>query len=284
MSFNDTLLVLTSYPEPTPCPSLEQAVALGAALGASLSAISFEVEMEAPGRFNFLANRLLDLPGIIAAERKKSADNARALLDSFENIAKQRGVFAERIIERCMISQVPNVLVDHARLRDLTIIPVHVRGGIEQWYAESVIFGSGRPAMILPDRTRHEHMPALQTVAIAWDFSRPAARAVADALPILERAKTVRAVTVTREKKIETMQPKEQLAKHLKLHGVDIALDMVDAQGRSIGDVLEAYVELHNADLLVMGAYGHSRVRDFILGGATKSMLSKPPVPVFLSH
>jgi len=67
-------------------------------------------------------------------------------------------------------------------------------------------------------------------------------------------------------------------------HGVDVVLDTVDAADRRIGDVLESYVTSCNADMLVMGAYGHSRIREFILGGATKSMLSRPPLPIFLSH
>jgi nucleotide-binding universal stress UspA family protein len=74
------------------------------------------------------------------------------------------------------------------------------------------------------------------------------------------------------------------LAKHLARHGVNVVIDVVDAAGRSIGDVLESHVTSRNGDLLVMGAYGHSRIRDFILGGATKSMLARPPVPIFLSH
>ena len=75
-----------------------------------------------------------------------------------------------------------------------------------------------------------------------------------------------------------------ELAKHLAHHGVEVVLDTVDATGRDIGTVLESYVTSNNADLLVMGAYGHTRIRDFILGGATKRMLSKPLLPIFLSH
>ena len=121
-------------------------------------------------------------------------------------------------------------------------------------------------------------------MVVAWDFSRPAARAVADALPILEKAKQVRVVTVTNEKIIDTKRSGEELAKYLSRHGVQVVLDNVDAAGQRIGNVLEAYAASRNADLIVMGAYGHSRVRDFILGGATKSMLSRPPIPIFLSH
>ena len=119
---------------------------------------------------------------------------------------------------------------------------------------------------------------------VAWDFSRPATRATADAMPILEKAKRVCVLTVTKEKAIDTRRSGPELAKHLARHGVDVVLDEVDAKGRGIGDVFEAHVTYRNADLLVMGAYGHSRIREFILGGATKRMLARPPLPIFLSH
>jgi nucleotide-binding universal stress UspA family protein len=90
--------------------------------------------------------------------------------------------------------------------------------------------------------------------------------------------------TVTKEKAIDTRRSGAELAKYLARHSVDVVLDEVDAKGRSIGDVFEAHVTYRHANLLVMGAYGHSRVREFVLGGATKTMLARPPVPIFLSH
>jgi nucleotide-binding universal stress UspA family protein len=100
----------------------------------------------------------------------------------------------------------------------------------------------------------------------------------------LERAQRVVVVTVTNEKVIDTKRSGAELAKHLARHGVEVVLDSVDAAGRGIGDVLRSCIASRNADLLVMGAYGHSRIRDFILGGATKNMIAQPPVPIFLSH
>jgi nucleotide-binding universal stress UspA family protein len=70
----------------------------------------------------------------------------------------------------------------------------------------------------------------------------------------------------------------------LAKHGVNVTLDVVDARGRSIGEAIESHVASRDGDLLVMGAYGHSRFREFVLGGATKSVLARPPVPVFFSH
>jgi nucleotide-binding universal stress UspA family protein len=103
-------------------------------------------------------------------------------------------------------------------------------------------------------------------------------------MPILDKAKRVCVLIVSNEKAISSRRSGAELAKHLARHGLDVVLDEVDAKGRSIGEALEAHVTYRNADLLVMGAYGHSRIREFILGGATKSMLARPPVPIFLSH
>jgi nucleotide-binding universal stress UspA family protein len=282
MSFRDVLVALTTYPQPTPVSAVDDAIDLAAALGAKVSAIACEVKINVPG--SLLGRRFLNVPAMIADEAKKSATNAQQLLAAFQTAAEKSGVFQERILEQCLTSEVPEVLVEYSRLRDLTIVPMPERDYLDQWYAESVIFGSGRPTVILPHERKRSGSFALDTVIVAWDFSRAATRAVADAMPVLEKAKRVCVLTVTKEKAIDTRRSGPELAKHLARHGVDVVLDEVDAGGRGIGDVLEAHVEYRNADLLVMGAYGHSRLREFVLGGATKSMLTRPPSPIFMSH
>jgi len=282
MSFKDVLVALTTYPEPTPVSAVDDAIDLAAALGAKVSAIACEVKINVPG--TLLGRRFLNVPAMIGDEAKKSATNAQQLLAAFQAAAEKRGVFQERILEHCLTSEVPELLVEYSRLRDLTIVPVPEGDYLHQWYAESVIFGSGRPTVVLPHGRKRTGSFALDTVIVAWDFSQPATRAIADAMPILEKAKRVCVLTVTKEKAIDTRRSGAELAKHLARHGVDVVLDEVDAKGRSIGDVFEAHVTYRSADLLVMGAYGHSRLREFVLGGATKSMLTRPPAPVFLSH
>jgi nucleotide-binding universal stress UspA family protein len=282
MSFKDVLVALTTYPEPTPVSAVDDAVDVAVALGAKISAIACEVKISAPG--SPLGNYLLDIPAMVAAEIKKSETNAQQLLAAFQDAAEKRGVFQERVSEQCLPSEVPDVFIEYARLRDLTIVPVPEGDYIDQWYAESIIFGSGRPTFVLPHTRKRTGSFALDTVIVAWDFSRPATRAIADAMPILQKAKRVCVLTVTKEKSIDTRRSGAELAKYLARHSVDVVLDEVDAKGRNIGDVFEAHVTYRNANLLVMGAYGHSRVREFVLGGATKSMLARPPVPIFLSH
>lgn len=282
MAFRDILLTLTTYPEPAPVAAIDEAIDFATVVGAKISAVACGVKVRAPG--SLLADALLDISAMAAAETTKSSANAEALLAAFQDAAERRGVFQERILEHCLVSEVPDVLIEYARLRDLTIVPVTEGGFLDQSYAESIMFGSGRPTLVIPQTRQRADTFALDMVVVAWDFSRPASRAVADALPILQKAKRVTVVTITDEKLIDTKRSGAELAKYLARHGVEIVLDNINAEGRAIGDVLRSCVASRNADLLVMGAYGHSRVRDFILGGATKSMIDQPRLPIFLSH
>lgn len=277
MAFKDILVALNSYPDPAPLSVVDNAVSIAAALGAHIAALSFENHVQVPG--HFIASSLID--GIIAQETRKSRQNARDLLAAFDVAAEKSGVLHETILEKCSTPEVPDILVEYARLRDLTILSVPV--SYDQWYAEAIIFGSGRPTLILPETPQPRPFEA-RTVAVAWDFSRAAARAVSDALPFLELAKKVRVVTVTKEKALNSKRSPEELAKNLARHGIDVVVDEVEARGNPIGNVLESYVVSHKADLLVMGAFGHSRLREFVLGGATQSLLSKPPLPILFSH
>lgn len=278
MAIRDVLLTLASYPDPTPVSVIDCAVSLASTLGAHITAISCEAHGQVPGSF---LGGVGNLGAIVASEARKSRKNAQDLLATFELSARKAGVLYEIILERCLTSEVPALLVEYARLRDLTIVPVPE--SYDQWYAEAVIFGSGRPTLVVPE-TSSSRAVDVNRVLVAWDFSRAAARAVSDAIPILEKAREVCILTVTNEKAIPSKRSSSELAKNLSRHGINVVIEEVDAAGRAIGDVLAAQIESRRADLLVMGAYGHSRFREFILGGATRSILTKPPIPVLFSH
>jgi nucleotide-binding universal stress UspA family protein len=279
MGYKDILVTLASYPEPTSISVLDSAVSFAAALGAHLAALSCETHVQIPG--HFLSGSVVNIPGIIAGETAKSRKNGQELLAAFDRAAEKADISHETVFEKCATIDFEKLLVDYARLRDLTI--VSVPASYDELYAESVIFGSGKPTLVLPE-TRPSRPFELGTVALAWDFSRTAARAVADALPILERATKVRIITIVNDKVMDTKHSAEELAKNLCRHGIEVALDKVDAHGRPTGEVLESYALSYPIDLLVMGAYGHSRLREFILGGATQRLLSKPPLPILFSH
>lgn len=184
MAFKDILLTLTSYPDPTPASVAEDAVAIAATFGAHLAAVACEVHVQVPG--HFLSGSVANVPGLIAGETEKSRKSAKDMLAAFNAAADKAGIPHETYLEKCPTFAVPDLLVDYARLRDLTIVPVPE--SYDQWYAEALIFGSGRPTLVLPEAPRPRPFE-LGTVAIAWDFSRTAARAVSDAMPLLEKAR-----------------------------------------------------------------------------------------------
>ena len=175
-------------------------------------------------------------------------------------------------------------LVESARLHHVTVQPLRKDTEDQLDLAEQIIFESGRPVLIFPEEPVRPLATAILTVAVAWDGSRQAARAVADALPFLRRAKTVRAFTATDDKPLSSAQA-QQFVEYLAGFGIEaIHEDVKKTDQHSIGSFLEAYVVSRGIDILVMGAYGHSRLREFILGGATRSILANPPCWVLLSH
>lgn len=284
MLFRDVLVVLRTYPAGVSAAAAVSAAEFAAALAPRASAIACAIKPRVPR--SLLGDALINVSAMVAEEYKHSEKDAEVLLSAFEKAATNRGAFGQRIFVSCRPFEVPDVLADYSRLRDLTIVPLPEDADIPQvdaqWYAEAVIFGSGHPSIVLPRDAKGPF--ALDTVIVAWDKSRVAARAVADAIPILKQARHVRLLTVTGEKEIASRQSAADFAQHLRLHDVSVVTDEVGLAGRAIGSVLQEQVRKHRADLLVMGAYGHSRMREFVLGGATKSMLAHPPTAVFLSH
>jgi nucleotide-binding universal stress UspA family protein len=277
----DILLPLTSFPAATQAQTIETAVGLAENLKAKLLAIAFEMDIQSP--VGLYADPI-GVGGILAADSKNSAANARDLLSNFETITIGRNVEHDHNLLRAKPIHIPARVAEEARFRDMTIFPLKETDAPGQAIAEQLIFDSGRPVLILPDDAKRQFSKSFDSIAIAWDFSRAATRAVADALPLLERGRNVRIFTVAGEKVIKKSASAAALAAHLGRHGMEVTADDVKSNGRPIGNVFKDYVEEHKVDLLVMGAYGHSRMREFILGGATVSMLSHPPTWVLMSH
>ena len=175
-------------------------------------------------------------------------------------------------------------LVDLGRLHDLTILPIPETDSFGRSYLEAAIFGTGRPTLLLPSGKGSRTLQSLRRVVVAWDYSREAARALADAMPILARAEKVHLLSVFGEKGIHTTGAPGDLEKYLTTHQVSHAIDRIELKGSGVGDCLMSRAREVDADLLVMGAYGHSRLREFILGGATEAVLADTRLPVLLSH
>jgi nucleotide-binding universal stress UspA family protein len=152
----------------------------------------------------------------------------------------------------------------------------------DQIVDESVLFESGRPVVFVPFIQKGGM--TLDRVMICWDGSRPAARAVADALPFLKKAKQVEIVIVSEKPNKKDEIPGADLGQHLARHGLKVELEHITSPDIDVASTILSYVADSGADMIVMGGYGHSRVREFVLGGVTRRMLESMTVPVLMSH
>lgn len=282
MSVRDVLLQIDSYPAATSAEAIEQAVGFTAAIGGVLSALAVEVDIRAPS--NPLADYLIGLSDLAADEEQRSRSACQAALEVFSAKAKAAGVLGEALHSRSDLYCIGDHVAERARTRDLCIVPVTDSLDGQRSLAEAVVFQSGRPVVLFRPGQANLLSGGLSTIVLAWDGSRSAARAMSDAIPVMLKARQVRVLTVVNEKPGARSGLGDEAVRHLKAHGVAAVADEVDASGRRIGKVLDDYVAECGSDLLVMGAYGRSRVREFILGGATDHMLHDPKVPLFLVH
>ena len=149
---------------------------------------------------------------------------------------------------------------------------------------EQALFLSGRPVLIVPYSGHFEAVG--NTVLVGWNATREAARAVNDALPLIGPAGSVTVLTVNPpDFKADTSAvPAADIASHLARHGLKVSLASTAGGEVSIGDVLLNHASDIGADLLVVGGYGHSRFREIVLGGATRTLLQSMTVPVLMSH
>jgi len=174
-------------------------------------------------------------------------------------------------------------VADHARLHDLVIIGADSRGMLsDRIIAENLLFEIGRPLIVVPSDYSAEF--ACRRIAVAWDNSRVAARALGDALALLPGMEEVVLLTVGGEKAILSSIDHDTMVRMLERRGVSARVERRDLNGRSIGEAIQNDALDTGANLLVMGGYGHSRLRDFILGGATLSVFANPQLPILMSH
>lgn len=286
MTIKRTLLLLRSYPTLTPEAAVETAVAVAVALDSRISALSVAILPHMPG--SILSGLVGGVSGLVSAERQKTVNGAQHLLQVFSDLAGQRGVLGDAIYRQCAPSVVPDLFAGYARVNDLTIMPMPEGSYVDQldsnWYLETALFQSGRPILVLPHGNRAQKVSSFGTVVMAWDHTRAAARALADAMPVFCRAKSVRVLTITNEKPIAQEPPPLEAVSYLAAHGIHAVYDAVDANGRDAATVLVDYLRAQSGDLLVMGGYGHSRLQELVLGGTTRHMLEHVPVPIFMSH
>jgi nucleotide-binding universal stress UspA family protein len=212
---------------------------------------------------------------------------AEAALKNFREVAERGGVSSEVRADHALDTTLTHVVSMHARYADLVVLgqvnpdePPYLGHHLP----EEVVLSSGRPVLVVP------YIGALETigrcVVVAWDASREAARAVSDAMPILEQASSVIVLSINPKSTPlgHGEVPGADIGAHLARHNVKIEVESVVAGEVSVGNALLSHIADRDADMLVMGAYAHSRVRELVLGGATRTILESMTVPVLMAH
>jgi nucleotide-binding universal stress UspA family protein len=233
------------------------------------------------------------IPGYIAAELprqvheiqarhlREHAEQARHLFDS-----AVRAAGAPRVEWRVEEGDILETARRHGRYFDLVVvgqgIDVDDPTGALAVLPEELALSIGRPVLVIP---RYGTFAALgDRVLVGWNASREAARAVNDALPLLQRAQQVTVLSVDPGDHPDQRLPGADITLHLARHGVNAVADQTRGADISVGDVILSRAADVGADLIVCGAYGHSRLREMVLGGATRHQLQHMTVPVLMSH
>ena len=236
-----------------------------------------------------------DYPHIPALEglkfsRDEEADHLRAIFDEVTNSERFCSAFRSIAAE---LSAPAKIVLARARAADLVIASQADR----EWPLSALLdcsdrlaVESGRPVLIVPNASERPALP--KTAIVAWNQSREATRAMFEALPLLKGARTVELLILQEpgtdgRLDIQTDQatlPASAIVEALAAHGIKLTVSALTAPGISAGEQICARASERHADLIVMGAYGHSRLREFVFGGATRHVLANMMVPTLFSH
>lgn len=280
MSFKDILAVAISLEADK--PALKAAALLSAQFEAHAAALVLAVH---PGSdYAEPAATLSELLEDLARGAHNAA--AREYARIAEWLARRHKHFETRklVIEDALLRR---EVLAHARRADLTIMTRPEAGAHEEAHEhvfEAVLFGSGRPVLLAPPGWEGDSLS--DRILIAWNARREAARAVADSLPLLTKAREVVIATIDAVPSDggHGPAPGKDLAVHLERHGVNVRVNNVDGMGRTEGQAVMDEAAAFDANLIVMGGYGHGRAQEWLWGGVTRELTERSRTPLLLSH
>lgn len=265
---------------------------------ASARALRFAIDLAVRNNAHLTGLHLTYLPIIISepyamwgpvmTEWEESAQaKQRQAKEQFMAEASKNGINADFAGYRS--DDLPEVIA-HARASDLTVMAQQETAGsalgsndaITAHFIESMVLNLGRPVLLLPQTG---YLPQkFDTIIVAWDGGREATRAVADALPILKGARVVKVLSVSEEIDDEHDLPDVDIAAYLAKHDIKVDIERKESVHRAPGEWLLSRASEGKADLMVMGAYGHNRFAELVLGGVTRSVMRHMQLPVLMSH
>jgi nucleotide-binding universal stress UspA family protein len=272
----DVVVNLSSRSEQDFTP--DYAISLADAFGAHVVGIAFVYDAIIPdGAFGGVPVELIEM------QREENSKLAAAAVQRFEASAKATGISAQSNTLDATLGGGATLFAELARRFDIAVVgQAHrERGASEELMIEAALFETGRPVLVVPYIQKQGLK--LDRVIACWDGGRTAARAIADAMPLLQRAKAVELVIVAEEHKREEVTGASML-QHLSRHGISATAKRMSKADLSVDNVILSYAADSGADFMVMGGYGHSRLREFILGGVTRGILGSMTIPVLMSH
>lgn len=279
MAFKNLLVHLD--PSKSTAKRGDAAIALAAEHGAHLTAL---VAASAPTVPSYVGAQIP--AAIFEQARNVLSDNLSTIGDAFAKRADAAGIAYE---VRTVLTHEPlaDLIARHSRYADLVVLgqaDTDDAMGADSEMAEDVILGCGRPVLMVPYIGAPQKFG--KRVMVAWDASREAARAVNDALPILETADQVMVMIVNPKRGPDAhgAEPGADIATHLARHGLKVDVKVYTQRDLSVADMLLSRIADESVDLVVMGAYGHARLREMVLGGVTREMLRTMTVPLVMSH
>jgi nucleotide-binding universal stress UspA family protein len=204
--------------------------------------------------------------------------------ESFTAASTRAGVKAESLTVSASLVSAGNQFGQIARRFDLAVVgqAEPQTKMVEENIIEAALFDSGGPVIIVPYIQKTPLK--LDHVMVCWDGSRAAARAIRDAIPFLRRAGRIEVVMVTNERDKRDQIERPDIGAHLTRHGLNVAIRQIPLGDVDVTGLLLSHAADEDVDFIVMGGYGHSRLREFVLGGVTRSMLRTMTAPVLMSH
>jgi nucleotide-binding universal stress UspA family protein len=281
MSWKDVLVIVSE------AEADEPAIALGEALAAQSGDCHLAAAFLTPLPDEPLAYEPTVVAGVWAELLGRARQEAEVERKKVEARLSRSGKAAELRAAEALSRDLGRVAAVHARYADVAVMTRPSEGaGVElrEEIIEGVLFHSGRPALIAPPGWKGTGVG--KRVVVAWDASREATRALSEADDLLEFAEAVTVVTVDAKPKMfgHGDQPGANIAGHLSRRGLPAEVLNVDSMGRSASAAILETAKSFNADLIVMGGYAHSRLRELVFGGATRELLRTTTVPLLMAH
>jgi nucleotide-binding universal stress UspA family protein len=260
-------------------PAADYAVSIAKTFGAHLAGVAFAYEPVLPAIMG------ADIPdSVIEEQREDNEKAAKIAVTRFDAAAATAAISRHSRMVTASLAGAAETFGKIARQFDISVVGQSERNkvGPEELIVEGALFGSGRPTIVVP--YIQKAAIKLDRIVVCWNGGRTAARAMADAMPLLKRAKAVEVLIVGTDAGKTDEPSGAEIGQHLARHELNVEVKHIAAGNLKVSGAILAYAAENATDLLVMGGYGHSRLREFILGGTTRGVLKAMTVPTLMSH